>query len=117
MNTNRWALAALVVAIIGGPARGQQPLKVGIIGCDTSHVIAFTTLLNAPTSSYGVRVVAAFPGGSPDLAASRDRLDGFVNQLGGMGVAIVDSIADLVAASDAILLESVDGRVHLAQFR
>jgi hypothetical protein len=33
------------------------------------------------------------------------------------GVKFVDSISDLCALSDGLLLESVDGRAHLAQFR
>src|SRR5207248_2751171 len=61
-----------------------KPLRVGIIGCDTSHVIAFTKLLNNPKAQgalTGVRVVAAFPGGSPDVSASSTRVAAFTNQL------------------------------------
>ena len=39
-----------------------KPLRAGIIGLDTSHVTAFTKLLNAPDAKpelAGVRVVAA----------------------------------------------------------
>ena len=51
-------------------------LRVGLIGLDTSHVTAFTGLLNDPAAKdhvAGARVVAAFKGGSPDIASSRDR--------------------------------------------
>jgi predicted dehydrogenase len=95
-------------------------IRVGIVGCDTSHVIAFTEAINKP-SATGVlakcKVTIAFPGGSPDLPASRDRIDGFVRELRERGIEIVDSIEEVAERSDAILLESVDGRVHLAQFR
>jgi hypothetical protein len=123
----RLALFSVLPLVAGslawaGGARGAEPLRAGIIGCDTSHVPAFAKLLNddaanGAAAKYGVRVTAAFPGGSPDLADSRDRVPGYVKALQGMGVTIVDSIEELVAQCDVILLESVDGRVHLAQFR
>ena len=98
----------------------EPQLRVGIVGCDTSHVIAFTDAINNPKATGSlakVQVTAAYPGGSDDLPDSRDRLPGFVKQLRDRGVEIVDSIEELVEQTDAILLESVDGRVHLEQFR
>ena len=61
----------------------------------------------------GVRVVAAYPGGSPDLPASRDRVAGFTRTLRDeYRVEIVDSIDALIGKVDVVLLESVDGRTH-----
>jgi predicted dehydrogenase len=98
-----------------------KPLRVGIIGCDTSHVVAFTRVINgpkAPEELAGIRVVAAYPGGSPDVAASRDRVAGYTAELRDkLHVAIVDSIDALLGRVDAVLLESVDGRPHLEQVR
>jgi hypothetical protein len=112
------ALAIAACSLLAAPAsHGAEPLRAGIIGCDTSHARAFAALLNDEESQHGVRVTAAFPGGSPDLPASRDRVDGYVKQLADSGVTIVDSIDSLVEQCDVILLESVDGRVHLEQFR
>ena len=89
-----------------------------MIGLDTSHVIAFTSYLNNPKNETGCRVVAAFPGGSPDFPASANRVDGFTQQLREKhGVEMVDSIEDLCNKVDGILLESVDGRPHLEQAR
>ena len=97
------------------------PLRAGIIGLDTSHVTAFTQLLNAspPRAELaGVRVVAGYPGGSPDIPSSRDRVAGFTRELHEKyGVEIVDSIDELLKKVDVVLLESVDGRPHLAQVR
>src|SRR4051812_47061151 len=65
-------------------AQEVPPLRAGIIGLDTSHVVAFTEMLNGSRTRKGlsgVRVVAAYPGGSPDIAASRDRLQGFTQTL------------------------------------
>lgn len=96
-------------------------LRLGIVGTDTSHATAFTAILNDPSSKDhvpGSRVVAAFPGGSGDLPESRDRVGKYAAELQSRwGVEIVPDIASLCAKVDAILLESVDGRIHLAQFR
>jgi GFO/IDH/MocA oxidoreductase family protein len=107
-----------------GEAQDQtaaKSLRAGIIGLDTSHVVAFTQLLNDPHVKgelAGVRVVAAFPGGSPDIPSSRDRLAGYTRDLREKyDVEIVDSIEDLLKKVDVVLLESVDGRPHLAQAR
>jgi Oxidoreductase family, NAD-binding Rossmann fold len=98
-----------------------QEIKVGMIGLDTSHVIAFTKLLNDksdPNHVPGARVVAAFKGGSPDVEASRTRIDRFTAELKDKwGVEIVGSIEELCKKVDAVLLESVDGRPHLNQVR
>lgn len=117
------AFCFLVVAsnLMSGPSVHGETLRAGIIGCDTSHVPAFTKLLNAPRSEEdpmaGVRVVAAFPGGSDDIASSRDRVEGFTQQLREMDVEIVSSIDELLSRVDVVLLESVDGRKHLEQIR
>ncbi len=99
----------------------SPPLKAGIIGLDTSHVVAFTQLLNADKPKpelAGVRVVAAYPGGSQDIPSSRDRVAGFTRELKEKyGVEIVGSIDELLAKVDVVLLESVDGRPHLEQAR
>ena len=102
-------------------AQGTADLRLGIIGTDTSHVTAFTRLLNDkqdPNHVPGARVVAAFKGGSPDVEASRTRIDKFAAELKDQwGVEFVDSIEALAAKVDAVLLESVDGRPHLSQVR
>jgi predicted dehydrogenase len=97
----------------------QTPLRAGIIGLDTSHVIAFTSGLNKPKSgTIEVRVVAGYPGGSPDMPASRDRVKKFTKQLQDQyGVEIVDSIEELLKKVDVVLLQSVDGRKHLEQVK
>ena len=96
-----------------------KQLRAGIIGLDTSHVIAFTQLLNAREPKpelAGVRVVAAYPGGSADLAASHNRVADYTKELRDkFDVAIVDSIDELLLRVDVVLLESVDGRPHLEQ--
>jgi predicted dehydrogenase len=119
----RHCLTVSFLLRLASVALADEPttVRVGIIGLDTSHVAAFTGVLNRPGNQgdlAGVKVVAAFPGGSPDLAASRDRVAGFTNELRDKyGVEIVDSIETLLTKVDAVLLESVDGRPHLEQAR
>ncbi len=95
--------------------------KIGIIGLDTSHVVAFTELLNSSNHPYHVpdaKVVVAFPGGSPDFELSCSRVSGFTEKLRDQfGVRIVDSPQAVAEECDLVLLESVDGRAHLEQFR
>lgn len=112
------SLCSLALAI--SAANAAQPIKVGVIGCDTSHVVAFTSFMNGDDfqkSFPGMKVVVAFAGGSDDIPASRDRVAGFTEDLQKQGVEMVDSIPELVGRCDAVLLESVDGRKHLPQFR
>lgn len=93
-------------------------LRAGLIGLDTSHVTAFTSILNDPKNldKFGVKIVAGFPGGSPDLPDSANRIDGFTKTLKEKyKVEIVDSIEDLLKKVDVVFLESVDGRPHLKQ--
>jgi predicted dehydrogenase len=100
---------------------GPKIIRAGIIGLDTSHVIAFSSLLNAPNPKpevAGVRIVAAYPGGSQDIPSSRNRVAGFTKDLREKyDVAIVDSIDELLERVDVVLLESVDGRPHLEQVK
>ena len=112
-------LIALLTSIwVPGFAIGQnaQPIRVGIIGLDTSHSIAFTKLLNADSDQkQKFRVVCAYPHGSPDIQSSTSRIPKYTKQIQSLGVKIVDSIDALIAEVDAVLLETNDGRIHLKQ--
>ena len=96
-------------------------LRIGIIGCDTSHVTAFTEVLNNPEAKGhipGGKVVAAYKGGSPDLPSSMERIDSYCQTLREKyGVKFYDSVEALCSNVDVVLLESVDGRPHLAQVK
>jgi hypothetical protein len=99
------------------PAWADKEIRVGIIGTDTSHVPAFVDTFNKKHPEWKVRIVAAFKGGSPDLPTSADRVEKFAATIADKkyGVEIVGSIDELLPKVDAVLLESVDGRPHLAQ--
>lgn len=94
-------------------------LRIGLIGLDTSHVTAFTKILNDSDHKDhvpGARVVAAFKGGSPDIASSRDRVEKYTTELvDQQGVKLYPTIKEMCEHIDAVMLESVDGRPHLWQ--
>ena len=96
------------------PAR---TIRAGMIGLDTSHVPAFTRIFNndqAAGDLAGIKVVAGYPGGT-EIPASRDRVGKFTDQLREMKVEIVNTIPELLKRVDVVLLESVDGRIHLQE--
>ena len=102
------------------PAAGS-PLRVGLVGLDTSHAGAFTQLLNDESRADhvpGARVVAAFKGGSPDVEASANRIEKFTAVIRDKWkIEIVPTIEELIGKVDAVIIVSVDGRKHLEQAR
>jgi len=119
--TRFMTLSLLIVLSLGGrDTFGAEPIKVGVIGLDTSHAIAFTKAMNGAKegdAAHGCRVVAAYPKGSRDIESSTKRVPKYTQQMRDMGVEIVESIPALLEKVDAVLLESNDGRVHLEQAR
>ena len=106
-----------VTTMIRAERTPTEVLRAGMIGLDTSHVIAFTKIFNgkdAEGSLASLRVVAGYPGGT-DIPSSKNRVKGFTEQLRGMGVRIYDSIPELIEDVDVVLVMSVDGRPHLDQ--
>lgn len=95
-------------------------MRIGMIGLDTSHVPAFTEMLNNPVAEHhvpGGKVVVAFPGGSDDFELSRSRVAGYTAELRDKWqVQIVDSPEAVAEACDIVFIESVDGRTHRALF-
>lgn len=134
-----WSLAALTagstanqdsVADAGNPANqnvnqandnaAAQPkvIRIGVIGLDTSHAPAFAGEMNKENPEAdiaGVRIVAAYPKGSPDIESSVSRVPGYTEDYKKRGIEIVDSIPALLEKVDAVLLETNDGRPHYEQ--
>ncbi len=117
MARNILFFAAVLLAFSSSAAE----LRLGIIGCDTSHVTAFTEALNDASAKGhvpGGKVVAAFKGGSKDIQSSWSRVDQYSKTLQEKyHVTFYDTIEELCQHVDAVLLESVDGRPHLEQAR
>jgi len=111
----------IVMAFLSSFGIAQQVSKgkrVGIIGLDTSHSIAFTKAMNDPSAGdtfLKYKVVAAYPQGSLDIKSSVDRIEGYTQQMKELDVEIVGSIEELLTKVDVVLLETNDGRRHLEQ--
>ncbi len=108
----------LACLLFTASADAAEALRIGLIGLDSSHAVAFTKTINAADPApelENAKVVAAYPGGSPDLPTSADRIEGFTKQISDMGIEIVPSIDALLKKVDAVIMNSVDGRVHLKQ--
>jgi predicted dehydrogenase len=95
--------------------------RVGLIGLDTTHALSFTSILhdtNNPFHIPGAQVVAAYPGGSPDMPISISRVNGFTGELNNsFCVPIVDTPEDVAEACDLIFILASDGRTHPPLFR
>jgi len=115
-------VCSALVLVSGSISYGQSErgnvFRIGMIGLDTSHVVAFTKQINDPDNNYGCKVVVGYSGGSPDIKSSYTRVDKYTQQLRDeFGVEIVDSIEELCGKVDGVMLESVDGRPHLEQIK
>lgn len=109
-------LAGNLASAYGSESSGKK--RVGIIGLDTSHSIAFTKALNRtdPGPEFrGYTITAAYPKGSVDIKSSVERIPGYTDEVTKLGVEIVGSIDKLLSKVDFVLLETNDGRLHLEQ--
>jgi predicted dehydrogenase len=117
----RNVLVALCLCACSFAADEAAPIRVGMLGLDTSHAVVFPKLFDELKGKGGapaVKIVAGFPMAMADNPASASRVDGYTATLRkDLGVEIVASIAELLARCDAVMVESVDGRAHLAQAR
>jgi predicted dehydrogenase len=127
-NRRKFVKTTMIAGIGLGIASGSQDTfgkpvtvsgkRIGLIGLDTSHCVAFTKSLNNPDAANefsGYKVVAAYPYGSRDIVSSAERIPGYTEEVKKLGVEIVGSIDELIAASDMVMLETNDGRLHLEQ--
>lgn len=98
----------------------MNTIKIGIVGTDSSHCVAFTKLYNDNHEQHhvpGAKVICAKRCFSEDFKLSYSREEGFSRTLEQQyGVKLVDW-EQLREQCDAIMLQSADGRVHLEQFK
>ncbi len=111
------AIAASLIIWCGAAARAAEPVKVGILGVDNYQSVAFTQLFQKPPADnpdlLGLEVVAAWPGGSPDIEESVKGVAQWKERLEAMGVKMEDSVEAVLKQVDAVLIMSLDGRTHL----
>jgi predicted dehydrogenase len=97
-----------------------RELKIGIIGLDTSHTVAFTNQLQAANTPAeqkieGLRVVNAmrFPSPFQDEKGQDERQA----QMVALGVTMKPTVAEVAAGMDVLFLEINDPAQHLPFFR
>lgn len=109
-----------------GTALGLQPdlkgvengKRVGMIGLDTGHSPAFAKSLNDPLAGdkyNGYKLVAAYPNGTENIQAWKDRIPAFTEEVKKQGAEIVGSIDELLKKVDVVLITCIDGNKHLEQ--
>src|SRR4051812_28159459 len=88
----------LLAADPPSPVRAaDQPVKVGVIGLDNYQAVAFTQLWHDPKAGpdlKGLKVVAAYPGGSPDIEESVRELPKWTKGIEDYGVEVVKTPED-----------------------
>ena len=124
---HRWLVVVTLVSAFGGfmfvhllAAEPESPIKVGVIGLDNYQAVAFTQLWHDPKVTgdmAGIKVVAAFSVGSPDIEESVRELPKWTEGIQKFNVPIVDSVETFLKQVDAVLIMSVDGRAHLEQVK
>jgi len=109
-----------VMARAGEPESSKKVLRAGMIGLTTSHVMAFTGVVNDPNATgdlADVEIVAGFTGGIEDNPSSWGRREKYTEQLREKGIKIYDTIPEMLKNVDVVFLEEVDGRPHLEMAR
>ena len=112
---------AILSTMMSAAASGDEPAKpmrIGMIGLDTSHCLAFAEMLNKQTPApefAGFRLVLVYPKGSPDIESSVSRVPEYTEKIKALGVEICDDLDTMISQVDAVLLETNDGRPHLEQ--
>lgn len=110
-------LASAVPSVCGDEADAPT-IRVGMIGLDTSHCLAFTKILNNaddPKHIPGCRITHVYPKGSPDIESSTKRVPKYKKDIAALGVEIIDDLDAMISQVDVVLLETNDGRPHLEQ--
>ena len=114
------AIMISALALCCQAAEPSKPMRAGMIGLDTGHAVHFTQLLSGPAAVgelAEMKIVAAYPGGSPDIPDSWNRVKEHTKLVRQMNVEIVGSIDEVLKTVDYVFLETLDGRPHLAQAR
>lgn len=96
----------------------EKGKRVGLIGLDTGHCVAFTRSLNDPDAGDrfgGYKVVAALPDGTDLVEDWKKRIPEFTEEVKGHGAEIVQSIPELLDRVDVVIITCIDGNKHLEQ--
>lgn len=97
-----------------------REIRIGMVGLDTSHSVAFTRCLQAPDVAEnqkveGARVISCMRFETP--FQDKKGLDDRQKQLEEWGVLVTEDFDEAVAECEAIMLEINDPAYHLEYFR
>jgi predicted dehydrogenase len=116
------AIAGIGLGIAGSTAGFDKPpengKRIGMVGLDTGHSEAFTRSLNNPKAGdkfLGYKVVAAYPKGTENIMEWKNRIPEITEKVESHGVKIVDSMDEMLAMVDVVLITCIDGNRHLDQ--
>lgn len=111
-----WLLAGALLCAVCQTADAADPVRVGILGIDNYQSLAFTQLWHKPFEDNpdlgGLKVVAAWKGGSPDIEETLVDVQRWEPRLIELGVTMEDSIDDVLRQCDAVMIMTIDGRAH-----
>ena len=110
-------LTMMLLGAVHQTAYAADPVRVGIIGIDNYQSLAFTQLWHKPPLDnpdlVGLKVVAAWKGGSPDIKETLVDVERWAPHLKKQGVTFEDSVDAVLEKCDAVMIMSIDGRSHL----
>jgi len=114
---NRFRLPSILLAGLLTISTQAEDLRIGMVGLDTSHVTAFTRILNDKSTKdhiSGGKIVAAVKDSSPDIKSSYSRVEKYTAELTGKwGIKLYPTVTEMCQHVDAVMVENVDGRPHL----
>lgn len=113
-----------------GVTFAAEPVRVGILGFDNYQAVEYVQFFNNPKAEgdlAGLRVVAALPVISPDYPESAALTERWKPQMlaahqnpadpkdKAQPVQMVNTLEELLASCDAVMIWSLDGKLHLQQ--
>lgn len=125
-------MAAVALGLLYAPRESQAEnlIRLGILGIDSYGSVAYAEFFNKPHPEgvfEGMRIVAAYPLTSEDYPESKEFLARWLDQLLKMyqnpktpedavpPIEVVDSMEKFLEKVDAVMIFSLDGRLHLEQ--
>lgn len=130
MTSWKLAFACLIALSANIVAAQDKFVRVGILGFDNYQGLAFAQLFNNPKAEgdlTGVKVTSVFPVECPDYPESAALTKRWIDSCARWGtgdnkvlkeyhpVTMVKSVDELLANVDAVMICSLDGRLHVKQ--
>jgi virulence factor len=94
-------------------------IRLGILDFDTSHAVEFTKRLNHKgiAKTQWVEGASVVIGCAGESKIAPERIPGFKQEMEKLGVPLVEKPTDMIGKVDGMLIESLEGGVHLERAR